>query len=628
MSEEKDLKEINTSARPQIDAETSTNIQNQPKNEDQNNSSSKEPNATVKFLLFPINQIVTFAYPISIQVKDLKEKISAELKMEPNNLKFSLPNEKQTLLDEDLKKLSEYGAEENGIFQIKVESVDQETFPLKPYEPKENFQSPDVITVQVDLGNDQLKEIIVEIERASNRKPFLGGYRNRQTSLEYLNASTQTKRPQKLDTGVQKLCRDTQTIVSNHVKLQTRQDMSTQMTKPGVFISRIEDRLLTPKPYQTAEQRLVIIEKNVIIIQKYFRRWLAKRKFTSLKLAFEQRIKWEKDKENQRVKDIESRRQNDINRRLKPRTRDDFEILYAALEKWRSEEIEKINATKTGAARKAALAMLVDQEAELIATIERYKIEANKENKDRNIQILLEKMSQPKIWKAKNGSVTELDTPYNIRARELKDIFNSLNMNFLTQDERLDVLLTLKHTVKEHDCKLTQEIIALIDREADLLMRGIKEENLVGLRKRIVSLFLQYIKSPQFNPAAARHLKVPQDINEKIESFYCSTCQRYLPSTEFQISSSSSKVGKCRSCRNLENLALKRVDFTKFKFMLARIQQDEQSYSSNSRICFLLTERDIQYMFETIWNSQSILSSNNDIYQLHFVRWKKEEEWS
>ncbi len=33
-------------------------------------------------------------------------------------------------------------------------------------------------------------------------------------------------------------------------------------------------------------------------------------------------------------------------------------------------------------------------------------------------------------------------------------------------------------------------------------------------------------------------------------------------------------------------------------------------------------------MFEAIWNSQSILSANSDIYQLHFVRWKMEEEWT
>ena len=61
---------------------------------------------------------------------------------------------------------------------------------------------------------------------------------------------------------------------------------------------------------------------------------------------------------------------------------------------------------------------------------------------------------------------------------------------------------------QEHDCKLTQEIIQLIDREADLLMRGVHDNNLEGLRKRISALFLQYIKTPTFNPEAARLLKV------------------------------------------------------------------------------------------------------------------------
>ena len=39
-------------------------------------------------------------------------------------------------------------------------------------------------------------------------------------------------------------------------------------------------------------------------------------------------------------------------------------------------------------------------------------------------------------------------------------------------------------------------------------MRGVKESNLEGLRKRISTLFLQYIKTPTFNPEAARLLKV------------------------------------------------------------------------------------------------------------------------
>jgi len=41
-----------------------------------------------------------------------------------------------------------------------------------------------------------------------------------------------------------------------------------------------------------------------------------------------------------------------------------------------------------------------------------------------------------------------------------------------------------------------------------------------------------------------------------------------------------------------------------------------------------MKERDIQYLFDSIWNSQSILSASSDIYKLHFVRWNKNEEWS
>ena len=88
-----------------------------------------------------------------------------------------------------------------------------------------------------------------------------------------------------------------------------------------------------------------------------------------------------------------------------------------------------------------------------------------------------------------------MDTPYTIRAQELRDIYSTLSMKYLTQDERLDVLLTLKHTVKEHDCKLTQEIIELIDREADLLMRGVKESNLEGKKKNIKNSSLKVISS-------------------------------------------------------------------------------------------------------------------------------------
>lgn len=61
-------------------------------------------------------------------------------------------------------------------------------------------------------------------------------------------------------------------------------------------------------------------------------------------------------------------------------------------------------------------------------------------------------------------------------------------------DERLDILLHVKWTIKEFDCNLTREIVDLIDREADMLNRQRPEASLVNLRKRTLNLFLQFIE--------------------------------------------------------------------------------------------------------------------------------------
>ena len=60
-------------------------------------------------------------------------------------------------------------------------------------------------------------------------------------------------------------------------------------------------------------------------------------------------------------------------------------------------------------ARKAALALLVDEETEVLATIDRYKSEASRHNKEANIQRFLERVAQPKKWKYKDGTTTEME---------------------------------------------------------------------------------------------------------------------------------------------------------------------------------------------------------------------------
>ncbi len=72
--------------------------------------------------------------------------------------------------------------------------------------------------------------------------------------------------------------------------------------------------------------------QQAIIIQKYFRRWLAKRDVNTLRDAFQKRIQYEFDQKQSQLQERQKRYQYDLDRRLHPRSKDDFDVLYAALE--------------------------------------------------------------------------------------------------------------------------------------------------------------------------------------------------------------------------------------------------------------------------------------------------------
>eukprot|EP00913_Durusdinium_trenchii_P024608 g23100.t1 len=103
------------------------------------------------------------------------------------------------------------------------------------------------------------------------------------------------------------------------------------------------------------------------------------------------------------------------------------------------------------------------------------------------------------------------------------DLYSGLRLPLLTVDERLDVLLHVKWTVKEFDCNLTREMVDLIDREADMLNRGRPEKSFVGLRKRLANLFLQFIETPEFNPEAIQFQKVPREFYDQTGTHPLST---------------------------------------------------------------------------------------------------------
>ncbi|XP_066447946.1 IQ motif and ubiquitin-like domain-containing protein [Eleutherodactylus coqui] len=622
-----EIQENNTQSTIVTEEDRDSNLPRLSENRPEKKISSDDPSATatVKVMLAPDGQVITVAFSIGKSIEHVKSYFASQMKIPEAVIRIMFEGR----IVEDSETLVDLGIRPHGMIQLEMHSKNPENYPIKAMKLQHEYSMPDVITVRVQTGDEAYQDIAVEIERLNYRKPYLGGYQHKVTGVVFHHAGTQTV-PKKIpEKDIARFCRDTQTVFEKKKPQQSRNTMATQMTKIGCYVTNITDRLIEPKKYVTADEFHARRLKAVITIQTYFRRFHAKRVVQQLREERRLRLEWEEKEELRKRKEKQERLRKEYERRMNPKNKEDFELLYHALELWRKEELERINQLYTGAERKAALCALLDQETHLISSIGRHKIDAGEENQQKAIQNLLSKCCEPKRWKAFDGKTTEMDTQFTIRARELRDIYNSVNTKYFNRDERLDALLTLKHTVKEHDCKLTQEIVELIDREADLLMRGVQNSNLEGLRKRISTLFLQYIKIPTFNPEIARLLKVPQDYAVFRKNIYfCPSCKSYLPSTEFSLSANARSIGRCRKCSKLDNEARQREEFTKYKILLKQLKKSETDYEDDAKIAFLLQQEDLQYLVENIWGSNSALSACDDLYELVMVRWDKYYEWS
>ncbi|GAX74047.1 hypothetical protein CEUSTIGMA_g1497.t1 [Chlamydomonas eustigma] len=343
-------------------------------------------------------------------------------------------------------------------------------------------------------------------------KPFVGGYKNKRTGVVFHHAWTQTPKEPKYLGVERKLERETQTVKVAQRSAQTMREAATQMERPGVIIDTSEDRELIPGRYLTSEERLAIVTAATWTIQRYWRGYLGRKRAGYLREKRDEREAFLREQERQARQEAEEHRRKEIERRMHPRTAADFEILYNELEAWRLQETGKIKQIGMPKEKEQeVLQQLLHKETKLLQTIDRLKINANHENKDLRIQKTLKDMGKPKKFELKNGKAVDVHTPFTTRAMELMQLYNGLNLHMLTIDERLDVLLHVKWTVKEFDCNLTREIVELIEREADLLNRGRNPKLLEGLRKRISSLFLTFIETPEFNPESSRFQIVPMD---------------------------------------------------------------------------------------------------------------------
>ena len=367
---------------------------------------------------------------------------------------------------------------------------------------------PETIDVEVVQGPGKpikLVHVAIDVSKKT-KKPYLGGYRDKRDGLVYHHASTNTERRRRMEDPDRRLTRETQTFIMATHTVQSSRECGTQMARKGLLLDDTKDKVLVPGTYVTSEEHAARVLASTVMIQRNLRMYIARKKVNELRKKKEEHDKFAEEQRLAKVEKEEADRRYNIERRMRPKKKSDFKILHEELETWNTQETLKIkNSGMTKEEKQKALQKLLFKETKLLQTIDRLKVLAQKENADENINKVLAKMSLPKRWNLKDGHVIEVHTPYTTRAIELQQLYFGLQVPILTTEERLDVLLHVKWTVKEFDCNLTREIVDLIDREADLLSRGRNPKTLTGLRKRISHLFITFVETPEFNPEVAKY---------------------------------------------------------------------------------------------------------------------------
>ncbi|XP_037070820.1 IQ and ubiquitin-like domain-containing protein [Pollicipes pollicipes] len=489
---------------------------------------------------------------------------------------------------------------------------------------------PDTLTVHTGSGASR-RTVTVSLERCTGRKPFLGGYRDKRNGQEYLNASAQTYTRPYRSYSHERRERDAQTAWGLQVAVQTCKDTCTQMPKPGVWNDHAGERVVTYSgAYQTAEQLMQLRNEKAVVLQKCWRRWLCRRRVQRMRVERDVVMQWLVDDAERRRLARLKRRHGLVERKMDPKTKNDFDVLFSALEAWRKKAIAYCYSTKSGGELKAALCQLLEQEAEMLKAIHGHQNRAATDGQAKRINRLLKEMQAPHRWVGKDGRVMEVDNNMSLWARQLRDIHTAMTLPDLTCSERADILSTLVTLIGGLPFSAeNHELRDLCKREIDLLSRGVAPRHLAGLRQRALQLFWRLLRDVNFNPASVKHQKVPLDpesIRGDVNT--CMSCHRCLPRDQFQVNAGDVTLRRCRLCDQLENWALRRLDNNVLGLMLAELRRDEQHRSPETAAACLIQDSDFRHLVLSLWGGQSCLSADPDLYELVLCRWDVAQPWT
>ncbi|XP_035776700.1 IQ and ubiquitin-like domain-containing protein [Anopheles albimanus] len=585
---------------------------------------------TVKFHLAKA-QVVAHAYPGHYMVDEVREHIACKFQVKS---KFLLLRQAGAEVAAH-RRLADLAVSEYNVCDLELLLTDaarQENVQLNVKLYYKNLTLPDIITVRIP-GEDgkPSRDVVVEIENQVITKPFVGGYINRQTKVEYHHAFSQTGPPsERIGRPGAKLSRDTQTVCERHTTTAIPRDQSVQFSSVEETAARTvtADGCKVPtgpclipnryEPYQELAKRKDI-DGKVRLIQRNFRRLLRQRLIR--KSAAEWRQLQQRHLENEAAAKISRAAANNktLIARTFPKTKEEFDALFAQIHCWKENELKLIRERYSGAPKIAEMNILLDKEIQLLNGVERQRRAIQRELTDVVVEKRLTKISEPKRWVGCNNRVIEMETPQTQRARFLLGYYQRLKEapqpTAATADpqERIGLLDELSDVIVQECHPATEELESLLQRERQLLLCRMDPNDLSPLRKRQLALLAEIIRS---EPGKAR---------EKTARKLCRKCKKLRPTNAFTVHTRQKSADICETCTSLLGST---VDIAVYRSILRAVRRDERKRGSLASYAFIIQENDIKHIVERIWHGHSVISNDSDRADLMLPRWNVAQDWS
>ncbi|XP_058467871.1 IQ and ubiquitin-like domain-containing protein [Malaya genurostris] len=578
---------------------------------------------TVKFHMNK-SQIVTHAYPNIYTVGEMKTDISKKFQVASKFLVLRHLNSMKPFDDEQ--SLYDICDNEYGIIDVDLkltENADEENVKLEPHVYYNNFNLPDIITVRVPAIDTKegstTRDLVVEIENHAINKPFVGGFIDKSRKIEFHDAFTQTGPPFERIKFNGILSRDTQTVDEKAIEVATPRERATMSYGDATelsYASKCADRFIVPGNYESYEdttKRIDVVGK-VTLIQRNFRRYMWQKLITKSSAEWRRIQNEQKLRESKRTEARQNERKNNCIIKTFPKTRQDFDALYAQVQMWKENEIKKINEKYSGVAKIAELNLLLDKEVQLLNGIERQRQMLQYEAKKVYSEKLLRKFGEPVKWVGYNNLIIQMDTLRNQRVRHLAHYYKKLANETHDVHTRVTILNRVSDISAKEDHPFVSELEALLQRERQLLICNVKDAGLDLLRERQLKLFMDIIIGDTKNAPT-----------EKPDTRLCKKCNKVRQTSKFPLDTRQTSASICNRCAGLQGPP---VDIAVYRSILRSIRREEKKRGSISSFAFIIQDNDIKHIVENIWHGHSAISNETNQSELRLPRWNIAEDWA